>query len=1535
MNTSLRNKKTLLLAMVLLLAAANLFGQSNYSVVASTESIDMGLRPNGYWGPSYSFYIQNWTGGYTYVTDVICDNDFFVINGPMPSQVGSILFGPTYRLDYEVTTGTITNPGHTTGTITFVFSHEQTLTVSLSADVYNAVTPDVWELAREVNSFPFTETVNTSLLHNSYSLPGDLTDDKDAVFKLDLETDALLSASVNNCENGKIALYDENFGGMGGPRNDNSLFTGTNVLKYYDFENGGVDGPEWTNDPVYPWFIDENEHCLRCGNSGHPSTTSSIELVFTMPYSGTISFDVKCWKIWFEQCRFYIDDEETDNNFSSWEHKEYPITPGTHVFRWVYEKDYHDYISEYEGFFIDNILFADEGRHISQRFLFSGTYYVVASATSENYLINIDKEASPLPIAASSPRPYNNYDCYGNTILSWVFGDYTSEYQLLYGETNPPTDVLIDWTSDLSTNSQVVVPEEGKTYYWRVNERNATGTTNGEIWKFNYYGVITPDENNIVYVSPNGTGNGSSWENAAPNLQEAINCVAEMGDDKPMIWVAKGIFTTSWNQLITDKPCCFLGHGGVKLYGGFNGDEPADYDLSLRDLENNATVLDAEYKCYVVGIVDSEWDGFVMQHGDEGCLFVFDETVTAQNRVQNCKILYSNGNGVFVELGIFNCYHNEVSHHANHGIAQQYYWVNSVDIRDCTVSFNGGSGIWGSSCIRCKICNNGSGFRKNTINSSAVIDCLIANNDGVGVESDCVISSTIVNNGCGVNSANLVGKVTLCNNIIWGNEQQNVLQPSQLEFAANNAIQGGMIGESGIYPCINLADRFDETGAFPEFEHPSSGVGSAYSDGIWTLKANSPCINMGIEDKNHPVLSSYINDLEIDLAGNQRIQQGCIDLGALESPYEKPNYVYLIRPDTNNVIYVKADGQGNGSSWTNATSNLQEAMETSILYEPVATIWVAQGTYTVSDIPFQVKEKLRMYGGFEGTEVTDYDLNQRDFVNHASVLDGNNIVRVLNQSDTLSTATAAIIDGFTLQNGVADNGAGAYLLKNMTLSHCNVRNNTASGDDVGKGGGIYTDQATVRDCFVENNTANQGGGIYAVNSKIIQSHISNNTDNGFAGGIYAVNSDVLQCNIVNNEGDGLLAGANDNSSYVRLYNSILWGNTGDNLAYLSGIAKYNTVVSHCAIEGWQELSHGNIPLSADNEGDFGPHFTEDWQLGEASVCIDAGNSSLPNEVMPIYDLNGAPRIQNDAVDIGAFESPYAAPCREMEMLEVSISQGETYDFYGTLLSHSGTYEHSWIEDGCLHLVMLHLHTIQTYYVSENGSGSKDGSSWSNALDGNTVLESGYTKLAEALQSAGSDDHFWVAEGTYLSCGDNDATKHFVLNEGVGIYGGFVGTESSLDERDLENVLTIFSGELQGDEDETNNTDGIFVTTQANTLWSQSSTLNGVTLTKGFASSHKGAALLANENTAIILNQCRVQYNYEGGIYNLGKLEITDSELSNNNTQELGEEILIYPSVFYTYSGALCNKEFGAVTIDNCLFLSNYSNNNGAISIVGL
>lgn len=91
-----------------------------------------------------------------------------------------------------------------------------------------------------------------------------------------------------------------------------------------------------------------------------------------------------------------------------------------------------------------------------------------------------------------------------------------------------------------------------------------------------------------------------------------------------------------------------------------------------------------------------------------------------------------------------------------------------------------------------------------------------------------------------------------------------------------------------------------------------------------------------------------------------------------------------------------------------------------------------------------------------------------------------------------------------------------------------------------------------------------------------------------------------------------------------------------------------------------------------------------------------------------------------------------------------------------------------------------------YYVNAAATGSaQTGQSWTDA----------FTDLHKALAAAVSGDTIWVAAGIYTPTLTNERTVSFVLPSGVGIYGGFSGTETGLAERDIVKYQTVLSGDI--------------------------------------------------------------------------------------------------------------------------------------------
>lgn len=104
------------------------------------------------------------------------------------------------------------------------------------------------------------------------------------------------------------------------------------------------------------------------------------------------------------------------------------------------------------------------------------------------------------------------------------------------------------------------------------------------------------------------------------------------------------------------------------------------------------------------------------------------------------------------------------------------------------------------------------------------------------------------------------------------------------------------------------------------------------------------------------------------------------------------------------------------------------------------------------------------------------------------------------------------------------------------------------------------------------------------------------------------------------------------------------------------------------------------------------------------------------------------------------------------------------------------------QDAVFNITPSHLGPYRNvYYFAPNATG--DGTSWesptSDFVNANNVLN---------IYSGGT---IWLKSGVYY--GDTTAETAFTLTNSQTIYGGFNGTESSIDERDLSSNTTVLSG----------------------------------------------------------------------------------------------------------------------------------------------
>ena len=128
------------------------------------------------------------------------------------------------------------------------------------------------------------------------------------------------------------------------------------------------------------------------------------------------------------------------------------------------------------------------------------------------------------------------------------------------------------------------------------------------------------------------------------------------------------------------------------------------------------------------------------------------------------------------------------------------------------------------------------------------------------------------------------------------------------------------------------------------------------------------------------------------------------------------------------------------------------------------------------------------------------------------------------------------------------------------------------------------------------------------------------------------------------------------------------------------------------------------------------------------------------------------------------------------------------------------------------------HAVGVLYAKPVASGTGDCLSWANAC----ILQT-------ALTGAVSSDEIWAAAGTYAPGTDRTAT--FQLKNGVAVYGGFAGTETTRTQRNPAINVTTLSGDLNGDDvGFTNNGENVLHVVTGAT----GATLDGFTITAGNA-----------------------------------------------------------------------------------------------------
>jgi hypothetical protein len=757
------------------------------------------------------------------------------------------------------------------------------------------------------------------------------------------------------------------------------------------------------------------------------------------------------------------------------------------------------------------------------------------------------------------------------------------------------------------------------------------------------------------YVAPSGSdaAQGTNWATAKQTIQAAID--ASSASDT--VLVSNGVYQTGGrvatsdavtNRVVIDKPITVQSVNGPASTTIQGAGPPGDAAVRCAWMTNGATLI-----------------GFTLTNGatyvEGGGLWAQSAAAVASNCIFTGNSSSLDGGGA-CRGTLNNCtLVGNLAGNAGGG-------ANASVLNNCTLSGNTsdyvGGGAHGATLNNCTLRGN-SAFEGGGANASTLNNCVLTGNAstdyGGGAYGGTLNNCTLAGNASGIEGGGAYLS-TLNNCIVYFNTA-----------SAQANYSGGTIA----YTCTTpLPAGTGNIGDNPLF------VNLAATN--LALATNSPCRDIG-NNAHAPGTN--------DLAGNPRIVNGSVDMGAYEiqtppAPGSATHYVRLGSPNP----------QSPYAGWATAATNIQHAIDVAATGD---TVLVSNGVYqtggrvvpgtlltnrVVIDRPVTVRSvngpagtiikgagtmgnaAVRCAWMTNGATLIGFTLTNGATRSSLSDLEGGGLwaqSAAAVASNCIFTGNSASLYGggayggtfnnctFTF-NQAFDSGGGAY---GSTLNNSSVTSNSAES-----GGGAYG--STLVNCTLTRNAALTGAGAYGgtLSNCTLTGNVS--TDNG--GG--AFNALLNACTLTGNSavyGGGAALGTLNNclltgntavdsgggAFVATLNNSTVSGNsasTNGGGVYLGALTNcivyfntaptsnnyYNSTVAYTCTTPLP-AGTGNIT----NDPLFVSLATTNLTLNANSPCINLGNNAFAPGT---NDLAGNPRIRNTVVDMGAYEFHGAA-----------------------------------------------------------------------------------------------------------------------------------------------------------------------------------------------------------------------------------------------------------------------------------------------------
>lgn len=705
-------------------------------------------------------------------------------------------------------------------------------------------------------------------------------------------------------------------------------------------------------------------------------------------------------------------------------------------------------------------------------------------------------------------------------------------------------------------------------------------------------------DSKTYYVTAEATdgGDGLSWKNAI-TLTEALSR-AKAGDE---IWV-KG-YEDITGHIYKAPEGGFVLPSGVAMYGGFEGKE-----TNKNALPTGRHKYQMKYQTALVG--DISTDDQASQQ-----LIIYPENTTRNDNATHVLTLQmgvtqdntNDGNKPTIVSGFLIAAGNaRGANTSENGKGGGIYVVNNSNdnnaqsrffrISQCNFANNygmrGGAIYVDKSCTNqqsaisyCNIFNNVAGKRGTSENegggmwidgTATVYNCNINNNTNGGIRLSS--TSKIVNCSVIANTVSAVDLTTagasgsngggaVYNTVLWHSTalSKQDTRPAfyfcafpevKVTNSDTNTDDNGNVWISNENHGTEPAPWFKQSAVTQGYDFSfSSNLKQLYST-AFTFEETSALLNKG-KLEYYKNFAENLETTSTDIMGRKRYQTNTIDIGAYEYYRMKAGRIRYVMP--------QKVGKGDGSSWENATNDIQGAInDLAEKAEQAGTpgekgeVWVAAGTYVVKDriladdssapVSLLMKNGISVYGAFEGNEKSRSERIEKaknlkpwgwekESIIRGAEFTGSGDANWNNTDEAWNIKTSGsyhvvwfaplpggnaftdevYLEGFTIEGGKynetnaaqydPDCGAGVYIndpsarMRYCTVRFCNPGMKKTTNTQP-RGGGIYCKNGQTEGNLVYNCSAYQGGGIYIDEAGFITRSMVTNCSAYQGAGVY-------------------------------------------------------------------------------------------------------------------------------------------------------------------------------------------------------------------------------------------------------------------------------------------------------------------------------------------------------------------------------------------------------------------------------------------------